>query len=156
MNEKKIDSNGDPHIDGDAHTKGGDSDGDKNVVRGTHGIAIGGNVSGSTIVHGDHNVIGSQVSIESPYRQQIYATIEGRPQTSPKEQADIEAQVKELEQEDAKGELADAHFIEERLRNLRQMAPDIFEVVVATIANPVAGFGLIAKKVVEKIQAEAT
>ncbi len=31
------------------------------------------------------------------------------------------------------------------------MAPDIYEVVIATLVNPVAGFGLLVKKVVDKI-----
>jgi hypothetical protein len=35
------------------------------------------------------------------------------------------------------------------------MAPDILEVVLATMANPAAGLGLVATKVANKMQAEA-
>jgi hypothetical protein len=35
------------------------------------------------------------------------------------------------------------------------MAPDIFEVTAATLANPIAGITTVIRKVAEKAQAEA-
>jgi hypothetical protein len=35
------------------------------------------------------------------------------------------------------------------------MAPDIYDVIITTFANPVAGLGMVAKKVAEKMRAEA-
>ncbi len=40
--------------------------------------------------------------------------------------------------------------LETRLRNLLEMAPDIAEVFVATITNPVAGLALTFKKIVDR------
>ena len=59
--------------------------------------------------------------------------------------------VEEIAAEDQKGEDADESFIARRLRNIQRIAPDILDVVMATIANPAAGFGMVAKKVAEKM-----
>ncbi len=57
--EQKINTGGGAYIGGDVSTGGGDFVGrDKVVVVGSRGVAIGGNVSGSTIITGDGNVIG--------------------------------------------------------------------------------------------------
>jgi hypothetical protein len=45
-------------------------------------------------------------------------------------------------------------FLEQRLKNLVAMAPEIGEVGVATLANPVLGVALVIKKIAEKVQAE--
>ena len=37
---------------------------------------------------------------------------------------------------------------------IQRIAPDILDVVMATIANPAAGFGMVAKKVAEKMGKE--
>jgi hypothetical protein len=36
------------------------------------------------------------------------------------------------------------------------MAPDILDVVLATFANPVAGAGMVIKKIAEKMKADTT
>jgi hypothetical protein len=55
----------------------------------------------------------------------------------------------------AQGEQVSESFVRERLRNLQRMAPDILDVVVATFANPVAGAGMVIKKIAGKMKAEA-
>ncbi|HBY08693.1 MAG TPA: hypothetical protein DEH22_13260 [Chloroflexi bacterium] len=67
----------------------------------------------------------------------------------------MKANVAEIKAEDEKGDQAEESFIARRLRNIQRMAPDILEVMLATIANPAAGFGMVAKKVAEKMQAGA-
>jgi 2-hydroxy-3-keto-5-methylthiopentenyl-1-phosphate phosphatase len=69
--------------------------------------------------------------------------------------ADLKADVKDIQQEIKKGKKADNEFIARRLRNIKRMAPEILEVVVATIVNPVFGLSVAAKKVAEKIKATA-
>ena len=44
----------------------------------------------------------------------------------------------------------DEGFLSRRLRNIARMAPDVLDVVVATLANPLAGLGVAAKKLAEK------
>jgi hypothetical protein len=59
--------------------------------------------------------------------------------------------VEAIEQEVAKpDEQVDVSFLEERFRNLRRMAPEILEIVTTTLANPLAGFGVIVTKVAKK------
>lgn len=46
-------------------------------------------------------------------------------------------------------------FLEKRLKNLRAMAPEIGQVIIATLANPAAGIALTIQKIAQKAQAEA-
>jgi len=85
----------------------------------------------------------------------VYERIAARPNTSPTDRADLEAEVKEVEAEVAKGEKADENFLLRRLRNIKRMALDILEVVMATIANPAAGLGLVGAKITKKMAEEA-
>ena len=119
------------------------------------GIAIGGNVTGSTLITGSNNLVGSTVNQRVQSIQQIYNAIEQRPNTDPLDKEDLKANVAEIKAEDEKGDQAEESFIARRLRNIQRMAPDILEVMLATIANPAAGFGMVAKKVAEKMQAGA-
>ena len=41
-----------------------------------------------------------------------------------------------------------------RFRNIARTAPDVLEVVVATLGNPLAGFGVAVKKITEKAKEE--
>jgi hypothetical protein len=117
-------------------------------------VAIGGNVTGSTIVFGDHNVVGSPITLHQEYIQQIYSEIDKRSDLDTIDKEDLKALVNEIKTEDEKGNRADETFIARRLRNIQRMAPDILDMALAIIVNPVAGFGLVAKKVAEKMQSE--
>ena len=156
MSEKKIDTGGGAYIGGSVNTGGGDFVGrDKNVTASQGGVAIGGNVTGSTIVTGNNNVVGSTVNLQQQYIQQIYEAIDARPDMPSGDKADLKGEIREIQEEDAKGEAADETFIAHRLRNIQRIAPDILEVVLETIKNPVAGFSLVAKKVAGKMKLDA-
>ena len=124
---------------------------DKNTTVEQGGVHIGGNVSNSNIVTGNHNVVASTINAQKQYIQQIYEVIESRPETDPVDKEDLKVAVEEIATEDKKGEGADESFIARRLRNIQRIAPDILDVVMATIANPAAGFGMVAKKVGERM-----
>jgi hypothetical protein len=154
MSRKDIDTGGGAYIDGSVHTGGGDFVGrDKNVSAGDRGVAIGGDVRGSNIVTGDGNVVDSTVTLKDEYVQQIYEEIEKEPDLKPVEVEDLKENVKEIQQEDDKGDEAEESFIARRLRNIQRIAPDILDVVLTTISNPAAGFGMVAKKVAERMKA---
>lgn len=76
-----------------------------------------------------------------------------RPEDPKVDQAKLENQVKKIEAEAAKGEAADQSRLERWLKTLAQMAPDIIEVMAASLAGPVAGFTLVFKKIVERAKA---
>jgi hypothetical protein len=62
--------------------------------------------------------------------------------------------VEEIEAEAVKGEDADESLIGRHLRNIARMAPDILDVTLKTIANPVLGLATIAQKIASKASAE--
>ncbi len=148
-----INTGGGAYIGG-VNTGGGDFVGrDKNVTAGERGVAIGGNVTGSTIVTGDHNVVGSTITLQQEFIQQIFNEIEKHSDLDQVDKEDLKAEVKELQKEDEKGEEAEESRVSRHLRNIQRMAPDILDVVLTTIANPVAGFGVVARKVAAEMKA---
>jgi hypothetical protein len=132
--------------------QGGDYVGrDQKISAGNGSVVIGGNVTGSTIITGDRNVVSTGANFFLP----IYQAVEEKKDLPPDAKADLKAEVQELESEVKKGDQADESFLARRLRNIRRIAPDILEVVTATLTNPAAGFSLIVKKVAEKARASA-
>jgi hypothetical protein len=87
--------------------------------------------------------------------QTIYAHLD-RKDLPAAHREDLQADLKEVEQEVAKGDQVDEGFLARRLRNIQRMAPDILDVILASIVNPVAGGLLALRKIVEKMKAEAT
>jgi hypothetical protein len=86
----------------------------------------------------------------------IYSQIESRPHIRPEDRADLKTEVEEIQNEVSKGAEADQTFLARRLRNIGRIAPDILEVVVATLTHPAAGFATVVKKVAEKAKASAS
>jgi cell division septum initiation protein DivIVA len=89
---------------------------------------------------------------------QLYARIEARPETPAAAKEDLKADVKEIQtavtEAAQKNEKVDEGFLSRRFRNIARMAPDLLDVVVATLTNPLAGLGVAAKKIAEKAKAE--
>ena len=140
------------HIGGGVNTGGDFVGGDKNVTVGNRGVAIGGNVSGSAIITGDGNVVG-QNELHQHF-QPIYKRI-AQADLPPEDKADLEAEVQQVEAEIAKGEKADESALARHLRFVKRIAPDILDVVLATMQGPAAGFSAVAKKVAARMQKSA-
>ena len=87
--------------------------------------------------------------------KQIFSRIERDPNLSPTEKADVRQDVEEVREELSTKEQPNESFILRHLRNIGRMAPDILDVVLATITSPAAGFGMAAKKIAEKAKASA-
>jgi len=142
------------------------------------GAYVGGNVAvtngdfvgrdkRTTTITGDGNVVGDHSSSRVIKQQgadaaaiarafaDFYTAVQQQPDLPPRDKADVQAELEEVETELQKGEEANAGFIRRRLRHVQRMAPDIYDVVLATFANPIAGLGLIAKKIAEKMKADA-
>ncbi len=119
------------------------------IQAGDRSVVIGGNASGNIIITGDGNLA---ISSSSPFVP-IYRQIDEHPRLQPAEKADARAELQELEAEMRKPD-PNISFLERRLRNLRRIAPDILEVVLATLSSPAAGFSMVVKKVAEKMRTE--
>lgn len=106
------------------------------------------NIAGNNISVTTNN--GPKIDEVAQAFESIYARIEKSPTTSV-EKADIKADVKEVEESIKKPEV-DESFVSRRIRNIGRMAPDIMEVVLATITSPAAGLGLIGQKIAERVK----
>jgi hypothetical protein len=148
---------------------------------GDRSVAIGGDVSESTIITGDQHKIntGGGAYIEGKVDtgggdfvgrdqhkstglnaeqvarlfERINIEIDAK-EMSETDKQDLKADINELKVEAEKGDQADDSFLMRRLRNIRRMAPDILEVVLAALTNPAAGFTLSVQKIARKMRAE--
>jgi cell division septum initiation protein DivIVA len=88
----------------------------------------------------------------------LYTRIETRPETPAADKEDLKAEVKEIQttvtEAAQNNEQVDEGFLSRRFRNIARMAPDVLDVVVATLANPLAGLGVAVKKIAEKAKEE--
>jgi hypothetical protein len=152
--------------------------GESKTVNTGGGAYVGGNVDvqdgdfvgrdkQTTTITGDGNVVGDHSSSTVVKQQSadaaaiarafadFYTAVQQQPDLPQQDKADVQAELEEVETELQKGEEANEGFIRRRLRNVQRMAPDIYDVVIATFANPIAGLGLVAKKIAEKMKADA-
>ena len=144
----QVKTEGGAYVAGSLNTGGGDFVGrDKNTS-----IRIGGNVSGSNIVVGNHDNV-TNSAITQQVLTPVYRAIE-QAALPAQDKADLKAEVKEIEAEVIKGELVDESFLSRRLRNLKRMAPQIAQVALAALAGPGAAVAAIVKQVAEKVKSE--
>ena len=106
------------------------------------------NANGHARVNVNQKVIHQATPAMDKLFKRIHKEVRARPK-DPK----LEAQVKKIEAEAAKGEEADQSKLERWIRTLAKMAPDIVEVMAASLAGPVAGFSVVFKKIVERANA---
>jgi hypothetical protein len=122
------------------------------VIQG--GINITGNVEiKNSKIAGRDNVEKNVVNVNISFAP-VYQAIKESTTIPPDDKKIVEESVKQIEKEVRKGKEAEPSFIEKRLGNIQKMAPDIAEIVMATLLNPAAGISLAVKKVVDKLKTE--
>lgn len=87
---------------------------------------------------------------------QINRVIDSSPDISRAEKDDLKQQVEKISDEIQKGSKAEMGRLEKLINAFGVMAPDIFEVIMATLANPLAGIGLVIKKIGDRAKLEKT
>lgn len=111
------------------------------------------NVAGGNITT-HHTVTGLSAAVIKQLFDELYAKIETRPETPTADREDLKAEVKEIQstvtEAAEKNERVDEGFLARRFRNIARMAPDMLDVIVATLGNPLAGLGVAVKKIAEK------
>lgn len=89
---------------------------------------------------------------------QIYSAIQSNSEVSTSNKEDIKADVEEIQSKVTEAvknnEKVEEGFLARRFRNIARMSPDILDVVVATLGNPLAGLGVAVKKIAEKAKEE--
>lgn len=124
---------------------------DKKNVKATHGsISIGGNVTGSNIVQGNNNRVSIQNVNVAPLFESIYHFVETHPKLQAGKKEDAIAELQEI-QSVLEEPNPDESFLARKFRNLKRMAPDIVEVAMETLKNPIGGVAEIIKKVAKKM-----
>jgi hypothetical protein len=162
-----VDTGGGQAYVGDITVQNGDFVGGKKIVYGDE--VRGDKVSGDKYTVGD--ITGSNVALgqgaQATHTEgvsgedlaslfaQVYRQIEARPEDPDVDKEELAETVQKVEQEAAKGEAANPTKIERWLRFLGGMAPDILDVTVACLTNPLAGVGTVIHKIAEKARAEA-
>lgn len=127
--------------------------GDITDTSGTINIA-GGNIATY------HTASGLSAAEVKQLFDQIYARIESRADTTPADREDLKDTVGEIQGAVTsalqKNEKVDEGFVQRRFRNIARMAPDILDVVVATLANPLAGLGVAAAMIAARAKEEVS
>ncbi|HLO28592.1 MAG TPA: hypothetical protein VK249_05635 [Anaerolineales bacterium] len=123
------------------------------------GISGSVNVAGGNITT-HHTVTGLSAAEIKQLFDGLYSRIEARPDTPTAAKEDLKAEVEEIQstvtEAAQKNEKVDESFLSRRFRNIARMAPDVLDVVVATLANPLAGLGVAVKKIADKAKEETT
>jgi hypothetical protein len=94
------------------------------------------------------------VTTFNEWRSLIEQKIDTQPNLTTDDKQDLKQQVGKIQAEAAKGKQADPSRLEKLLNTLAAMSQDIFEVAIATLANPLLGIGLVAKKISDKAKVE--
>lgn len=123
---------------------------------GSNSIIIGGNVSGSSIVVGNNVIVGdnNKMTNINVLFDELQDTVEEKKDLPPKVREEIRTDLKEMQSEFAKSE-PDVSFLARRVSNIKRMAPDIADIALETLKNPISGVVEIIKKVSKKVAEEA-
>ncbi len=116
------------------------------------GVYVEGNVKTNTFINRDQNItLGASAEEMAKLFTALTAAIDSRPKTDVETKADLKAEVKELQAHaEEHGDAPDENFVARRLHNIGRMAPDILDVAIAALGNPVGAAMLVIKKSAEK------
>ena len=117
-----------------------------------------GNITGSNVAIGP----GAKVSVKHGLTgdelgrlfELIYKRIETRPEETGAKKEQVVKTVQKIETEVSKGKQADPNKVEQWLKTLAKMAPDILDVTLAALASPAAAIAEVIRKVVAKARQE--
>jgi len=117
------------------------------------------NIAGGDITHVENKAGLNSADLKELFNQ-LYLVIEAKADIRPLDKADLHAEIQEVQsvvtQAVMEDEKVDENSLARRFRNIARMAPDILDVVVATLANPLAGLGIAVKKIAEKAREVST
>lgn len=121
--------------------------GDQNVIHGS--------ISGGVIVQGR----GANVAVQqssgineeqlSLVFEKMYQAIQSRPDDPNIDKEELSETVQRIEQEVKKGDQANDSKLKRWMESLNKMAPDIVDVILASLGGPVSGLTAVLKKVAE-------
>ncbi|CAG0999932.1 hypothetical protein ANAEL_02876 [Anaerolineales bacterium] len=81
--------------------------------------------------------------------------LEARPEDPNVDKKEISNQIEQIKAESTQGEKANQTKLERWIKNLAGMAPDIVDVMTASLGGPVSGFTAVLQKIAARVKAEA-
>lgn len=121
--------------------------GDQNIING--------NISGGVITQGRNARVSVRQSTQTGNNdlnllfEKLYQYIESRPDDGNVDKEEVVQTVQKLEGETAKGEEANQNKLSRWITYLENMAPDIMDVIVASLGGPVTGITAVLKKIAD-------
>jgi hypothetical protein len=125
------------------------------------------NITGENVVGSIHADGHSQVAVTQGSVHQtddanferlftlLEAKIKSRPEDPNVEKQEIQQQVDQIKAEAAQGEKANLNKLERWIQNLSRMAPDIVDVMAASLIGPVSGLAAVLQKIAARVKAES-
>lgn len=148
----RVDTGGGAYVGGNVNTGGGAFTG-----RDSYHIQGDGNVIGNDNIVTVSKTTGADAVALAQAFGELYAHMQQDTRLTPAQQATAQQEVAAIQRAAmAQGDKVAEGFIRERLHNLQRMAPDILDVVLTTFANPIAGAGMVIKKIAQKMKEEAS
>jgi hypothetical protein len=117
-------------------------------------IVIGGDAHGSTVIAGQNINANIQTINVAPLFKQINDAVDKQAELKPAEKEDVKAELQEIKTEVEKPE-PDESFLARRFRNIKRMSPEIVDVAIKTLQNPVGGVAEVIKRISKKMAEEA-
>ena len=105
--------------------------------------------NGSVVIGG--NVQGSNIAL---LFQDIYDFVDIHPKLQGGKKKDAKAELQEIQTALEKPK-PDEGFIARRFRNIQRMSPDIVDVALKTLQNPIGGVAEVVKRIAKKMAEEA-
>jgi hypothetical protein len=114
------------------------------------------NIAGGNIE--THQTSGLSVAEIKQLFDGLYTQIEARENTPPNVKEGLKADVEEIQEKvdqavEKKEKLEESFFLR-RFKSIARMAPEILDVVVATLVNPLGGLGVAVAKIAQKAKGE--
>ena len=129
-------------------------------ISGDHNT-IEGNVSGGIIVQGRNANVAVKQSSWSESKEisilfdKLYLAVGERKDDPDIDKEEILETVQRIENESKMGDQANQSKLERWMENLQKMAPDIVDVILASLGGPVSGITAVLKKIAEQARARA-
>ncbi len=124
------------------------------TIKGENVIGIV-NISG----HANANISQKVTRQTSPEMTNLFKELQElvihRQEDSPVEKEMIKKKIKAIEKEASKGAESNPGRLGKLLNDLSRMAPDILDVIIASLEGPVTGFTAVFKKIAERAKSAA-
>lgn len=120
-------------------------------------VTVGGDIVGrDKVTYGNNITMGDvgegAAAALAQWQAQMETKIEADPNLSTDDKQDLKDLIAKIQTEAGKGEQADSNRLEKLINTLAVMGPDIFEVAIATLANPFSGIGIVLKKIGDRVK----